>query len=97
MRSNYKILNQKGVYFVTSTIVDWIPVFTSSKYFSILIDNLKFYQKNNRLKIYAYVILNNHFHLIVSNENLSKTIQSFKKYTAKQIIENLVMMGILNY
>jgi REP element-mobilizing transposase RayT len=93
MRSSYKILNPEGVYFVTSTIVDWIPIFTSPKYFSILIDNFKFYQLHNNLKIYSYVILENHFHMIVSNNNLSKTMQSLKKYTAKEIIENLVKDG----
>jgi hypothetical protein len=31
MRSRYKITEKDGVYFVTSTIVEWIPVFTSKK------------------------------------------------------------------
>jgi len=35
------------------------------------------------------VILENHFHLIVSVENLSKTIQSLKSYSSKKIIERL--------
>ena len=93
MRSSYKILNPEGIYFVTSTIVDWIPIFTTPEYYLIIIDNLKFYQKNNNTKVFAYVILKNHFHLIVSDKNLSKTMQSFKKYTAKQIIQNLVNDG----
>jgi putative transposase len=89
MRSRYKIGCSESTFFVTSTIVDWIPIFTSEKYYSIIINNIKFYQSNYNLTIFAYVILENHFHLIISNKNISKTIQSLKKYTAKEIIENL--------
>ncbi|CAN5598436.1 hypothetical protein BH10BAC5_BH10BAC5_21370 [soil metagenome] len=89
MRSRYKIYNKEGVFFITSSIVNWIPIFKSRKYSDILIENLKFYQINNGLIIYAYVIMPDHFHLIGSNDELTKTIQSFKKYTAKEIITNL--------
>jgi putative transposase len=89
MRSRYKIICLESTFFVTSTIVDWIPVFMSDKYYSIVINNLKFYQSKYNLIIFAYVIMKNHFHLIFSNKNISKTMQSFKKYTAKEIIENL--------
>lgn len=89
MRSRYKIACPKSTFFITSTIVEWVPVFTSEKYYNIIINNLKFYQINYKLIIFAYAILDNHFHLIISNENVSKTMQSFKKYTAKEIIENL--------
>ena len=89
MRSRYKILNKNGIFFVTSTIVNWIPVFTDENYFNLLIDTLKFYQVNNKLIIYAYVLMENHFHLIISNDNVSKIMQSIKKYSAKKIIRNL--------
>ena len=96
MRSRYKVLNPDGIYFITSSIVNWIPVFTSDKYYSIIIENLKFYQKNEGLKIFAYVLLNNHFHLIVSCKELIKMMQSFKKFTAKEIINNLKEDGKTN-
>ena len=89
MRSRLKILTDDGIYFVTSTIINWIPVFSSDKYYSIIIDALNFYKRNKDLKIYSYVILDNHFHLIVSHKDLSLIMQSFKKYSAKMIINNL--------
>ena len=55
----------------------------------ILINALKFYQKNNGLIIYCYVIMNNHFHLIISQENVSRIMQSFKKFTATKITSEL--------
>jgi putative transposase len=89
MRSRYKILDDTGLYFITSTIVEWIPIFTNEKYFSIITNSLKFCKKEKGLKVYAYVILDNHIHLVISGENLINMIQSFKRHTAKIILETL--------
>ncbi|MBS1514966.1 MAG: transposase [Bacteroidetes bacterium] len=89
MRSSYKILDNQYPYFITSTILEWIPIFTNSKYCDILTSALKFYQTNKNLKIFSFVTMDNHFHLIAVNENLSRIMSNFKKYTAKQIINNI--------
>jgi REP element-mobilizing transposase RayT len=89
MRSAYKIIDKDGIYFLTSTIIEWIPVFTYKDFFEILIQSFKYCMKDKGLKIYAFVILDNHFHLIASGENISAIIQSLKSYTSKKIIEHL--------
>ena len=89
MRSRYKILEDSQIYFVTSTIVEWLPVFTSEKYFNLLIEPITFCQKNKNLKVYSYVMLDDHFHMIISCENTSRVLSSIKMFSAKKIIENL--------
>jgi REP element-mobilizing transposase RayT len=89
MRSRYKVTENNGIYFVTSTVVEWIPVFTSKIYFEIIIDSLKFCRTNKGLKLYAFVIVDNHFHLIVSGERLAEIMRSLKGFTSRQIIEQL--------
>ena len=89
MRTRYKIVSDNEIYFITSSILEMIPIFTNEKYFNIIIDSLSYCRKEKGLKIYAYVIMDNHLHLIVSGTNLSKTIASFKRHTAKLIIQNL--------
>ena len=89
MRSRYKIINEGQLYFITSTIIQWIPVFNNEKYFDLIIDSLNFCRKEKGLKIYAYVLLDNHIHLIVSGEKLELIIQSFKRHTAKKILETI--------
>lgn len=59
----------------------------------IMINTLKHYQQNNGLLIYAYVFMDNHFHIILSNEDVSKIMQSAKKYSAKEIIMELNVDG----
>ncbi|MFN8458923.1 MAG: transposase [Anaerolineae bacterium] len=52
-----------------------------------MLDSLQFLQQHNRLTIYAYVILENHVHLIASADSLRKEIANFRSYTARQIID----------
>ncbi|MFT6987557.1 MAG: putative transposase [Psychromonas sp.] len=41
------------------------------------------------LKVYAYVILENHLHLIMQSAQLNKDIARFKSFTARQLIAYL--------
>ena len=85
----YTIKDQEGIYFVTFTVHQWIDVFTRAEYIDILLDSLRFCQKDKGLQIYAWVVMTNHIHLIISSKNgkLSDTIRDFKKFTAKKIFE----------
>lgn len=87
MRSRYKITVEDGVYFVTSTIVAWLPVFTTEPYFDIMIQSLIFCQEHKGLQLFCYAILDNHFHLIVAGPQLGRIITDMKKFTARKIIE----------
>ncbi|MHB8069107.1 MAG: REP-associated tyrosine transposase [Desulfobaccales bacterium] len=87
MRTRYKITDKDEPFFITSTIVEWIPVFTRKPYVDILIDALTFSRENKGLKLFAYVIMDNHFHLLISGENLSNTIKDLKRHTAREIIK----------
>ena len=85
----YKILDQNGLNFLTFTIVDWIDLFSRSHYCDIIIDSLQFCQQHKDLVVCAYVIMPSHIHLIAqaNGENgLSSVVQSFKSYTANQIL-----------
>jgi len=89
MRSAYKVYENEPPYFTTSTINQWIPVFTNGKYMDILIKSLRYCHDHKNLSIYAYVILDNHFHLVCQAPELSKTLQSLNRHTAKEIIAQL--------
>jgi len=91
MRTIYKILNLEYPYFITSTIINWIPIFISEKYFRILFDNLVFYQNKHQIDVVAYVIMDNHFHIICKSKTLKKAIQSLKSYTARKLIDELII------
>jgi REP element-mobilizing transposase RayT len=89
MKSRYKVVESDGVYFTTSTIVEWIPIFTNENTFQIITNSLNYCINENMLKIYSFVIMPNHLHLIVSAKDLSESMKSFKRHTAKKVLEYL--------
>ncbi len=42
MSGKYKFYNPQGIYFVTTTVVSWIDLFTRPDYKHIVIDSLKY-------------------------------------------------------
>ena len=83
-RSRYKIVNNDYPYFLTGTVVEWLPLFLDPVVVQIILDSFQFLQKENRLLIYSYVIMENHIHLIASSQDLSKEMSNFKSYTARK-------------
>ena len=84
------ITEKDGVYFITPTVIDWVDVLSRPVYKNCIIDSLQFCQKEKGLVIYAWVIMTNHLHLIVSAKegyDLSAIVRDFKKYTSKKIVE----------
>ena len=88
-RSRYKVYEPTHPHFITLTVLHWIPLFTNTKSVDILLDCFMYLQKNDNLKIYSYVILENHLHLVASSDDIAKTIKKFKSYTAKKLLKLL--------
>jgi hypothetical protein len=65
-RSRYKIYEQQAPYFLSCTINNWIPIFTRLVTVQVILDPLAYRQEHHDLKIYAYVILENHLLIPVS-------------------------------
>ena len=80
------------MYFITSTIKDWIPLLKRAEFRNIIIDSFKFLIEENRIKLHGYVIMPNHIHTIYTVLNpyiLSTIFRDFHKYTSQQIIKLL--------
>jgi REP element-mobilizing transposase RayT len=88
-RSRYKVFEEYLPYFMTSSIVGFYPLFNEEKYCRIILDGLDFLIAHREIKIYAYVLMPNHIHLIAEGEELAKRISGFKSFTARQIIDLL--------
>ena len=93
MRSRYKFIHPNSTYFVTSTIVEWLPVFTRRVYFEIMIDTFRYCMHTKALKIYAYVLMDNHFHIMVAGPNLSNIFRSIKRHSARRIVQQAEIDG----
>jgi len=87
-RSRYKIVDPALPHFVTCTVLHWIPVFTRPATVEILLESLHFLMKDG-LQVYAYVILENHLHLVAQSDDLNRDMARFKSYTSKQLLAYL--------
>lgn len=87
-RSRYHVIGSQP-HFLTCTVVNWMPLFSKVELAQIILDSLSFLQRQRRLVLYGYVIMENHLHLIASASNLSKEIGDFKSFTARSTIDLL--------
>ncbi len=78
---------------MTCTVLQWIPVFTRPETVNILLDSFR-HLMNDGFRLYAYVILENHLHLIARSEKLDKDMARFKSFTARQIIDYLELNNV---
>ncbi|MFH0991232.1 MAG: hypothetical protein V1799_14585 [bacterium] len=80
-RTRYKIFETHQPYFMTMTVVDWLPLFSQPSFAEIFISSLRFIHTDRRVTLYAYVLLEDHSHLIAHAEELPKVMKEFKSYT----------------
>jgi putative transposase len=92
-RTRYKFFDDQYPYFLTCTIVGWLPVFTCPDAVRIVLDSWNFLIKERNFRLYGYVILENHLHLVASAPELANAMKSFKMYTARQIVDLLEAHG----
>jgi len=88
-RSRYLITEPDQAHFMTCTIMEWLPVFTRPDTVQILLDCWQYQREHNDLKLYGYVVLENHLHFVAQAPRLDKCVSSFKSYTARLLIDSL--------
>ena len=74
--------------YFTATIHNWLPLLGIDKYKNIIIQSLQFLAAQKRIELNAFVLMNNHIHLIwqpLPGETLTSIQLSFMKFTAQKI------------
>ena len=92
MSTKYKIRDQTKLHFISFAVVEWVDAFTRNLYKDILIESLRYCQQSKGLLLYAWCIMTNHLHLIISSVDGVKQediIRDFKKYTSKQLLKTI--------
>lgn len=88
-RSRYKIYEPTHPHFITCTVLNWIPLFTRKESVGILLESFKYLQETDHLKLYAYVIFENHIHIVAQSDDIGQSMARFKRHTARQLIKLL--------
>jgi REP element-mobilizing transposase RayT len=93
MSTKYKFIDKQGVYFTTSKVVGWADVFTRDVYRNILLDSIRFCQKNQGLSVHAWVLMTNHLHMICSfhaKQEPGLVLKNMKSFTAIKLIDAII-------
>ena len=72
------------MFFLTFTIKRWYYIFDRHYRWNILLESLRYFQKNKGLKIFNYVFMLNHIHLIVKSDDVIGFVRDFKKVYFKK-------------
>ena len=82
----------KQLYFTTSTVIDWVDIFSRPSYRHIVVESLDYCQRKKGLDIYAWVLMTNHLHMVVDMDGgheVGDILRDFKKFTNKKILSTL--------
>ncbi len=77
------------IYYITTNVYNFLPIFTSASFVIPLIDSLNYYRFHYNIALIGYVIMRDHLHLLLFPENvdvLSAMLRDFKEFTAKRLI-----------
>jgi len=87
LRKRLKLTGQALV-FVTTTVKDWVPLFSESHYAREALMQFGECLKSYRVESVAYVLMPSHFHALLGFdqvERLSRFMQTFKSLTSRRL------------
>ena len=86
--SQKRIYFEDAVYFITSNTFNWYPYFEEKIFCDLFVENLKLCKKLKGFVLYAWVLIWDHFHLLLqpSDEfDYSKIMQFLKRNMSRNI------------
>ena len=86
------ITTTEGVYFITFTCTNWIPLFSLSNAYDVVYKWFDYLRQQKHYLI-GYVIMPNHVHAIIAFSNNRKNINTIvsngKRFIAFELVERL--------
>ncbi len=92
MATRYRFGDGDFPHFVTYSVVNWIDALSRPLYKDIVVQSLSFCISEKGLRLHAWLIMNNHVHLIASSDGRHKMehiMRDHKKFTALQLLKTI--------
>ncbi len=101
MPNSYRVFtDQHYAFFITWTVVDWLPLFDHAPYRKIVLDALNYLRTNKNTQLNAFVIMSTHLHAILWPEigtSLSDVTRDFKRFTSREISREASRQGTTEF
>lgn len=88
-RNRYVITEPDKPHFLTCTVMEWLPVFIHPGAAQIIFDSWSYLKANQGMRLYGYVVMENHLHFVARAPRLDKCLAGFKSFTARNLIDYL--------
>ena len=88
----YRITEESSVYFVTYSIVEWLPVLVTDLTCNVIVESLSYCSREKHLGVNAWVLMPTHMHAIVfdtgfDSQRLARTLTDFRKFTGRRLAD----------
>src|SRR5437660_1897415 len=92
LMERYRFHSDGALFYVTFSVVDWLPIFVSETACKIVTESLIFCHRQKGLRINAYVIMPTHLHAILFHAHfqakaLEQVVTDFRKFTGRRLAE----------
>ena len=79
------------LYFITASITEWKHLFIAHGYALIPLNSLSWMQQQQRILVFAYVIMPSHLHAILKpvTGTIAEILQQFGSFTSHEILKKL--------
>lgn len=89
----YRIVGGVGLYYLTFSVIEWLPVFIDETTCKIITDSFNFCITNKSLGLNGYVIMPTHLHAIAfdtdfNSERLKHTLDDMRKFTGRHLADH---------
>ena len=84
------MLANGDLFFCTSTIVGFVELFINRHLCEIFVNDISFYQERGDYSVIAYVLMPNHFHLVIKTNgtlSISTIIGNLKRISSRHITQ----------
>ncbi len=71
------------IFFFTSRITEQIYLLRTDRFKMILVDRMRWYLEKYSVRLYGYVIMSNHFHVLISAES-AESLRNFIQHTLRK-------------
>ena len=86
-----------SVFYITTNIYNRLPIFTSPSFVILILDSLNFYRYQFKCKLFGYVIMLDHLHLLIyptgESTIVSDFMRDFKRFTSGRIARQAELEG----
>ena len=76
-------------YHITSVVNNLLPLFSHPQVVRLIMDSWIYQRQHNGMKLYGYVIMEEHLHFMASAEQPDQCLSGFMEQTARQILNYL--------